>query len=262
MNTILQGVQDVEGVLAVLAIDGSGQIAAYQSNPVYDRNLLEQAARQVMTTVDSIHLLREDWESVTVNFREGRLLLRNLVGKDGPPKNGLAVLAVAADARLNLSFAGVALRVAASKLKNAPVSSGPVDSSSTVEAAAPFAIHAGAGLTGSNPRIVAAPAVSAVRKPEIATAGLSWSGVGGSSMAGSGVSVADAASAAFLDGCTTALAKSVGPLAKALVKEAVHKLWPDRPFSRELGPALAAELETHIDSTRAQSQFRTALRSL
>ena len=80
-------------------------------------------------------------------------------------------------------------------------------------------------------------------------------------MAASGVAVSDPASAAFLTTCTKALARSVGPMAKAFVKDAIRKLWPGRAFSLELGPTLVLELERHIEDATDRNSFRKAVAS-
>jgi hypothetical protein len=100
-------------------------------------------------------------------------------------------------------------------------------------------------------------------RPEVAGSGLSWSGLGGSTaMTASGVPVADVNSATYLTGCTKALARSVGPMAGTFVKEAIRRLWPTTPFSREMGHTLLRELERHIDDGAELKDFRTAVRSL
>jgi hypothetical protein len=75
-------------------------------------------------------------------------------------------------------------------------------------------------------------------------------------MGGSGVHVADAASSEFLTACTKALARCVGPMAKLYVKEGVQKICPNRPFSRDSGTELIAELVKHISNPNDAAQFR------
>src|ERR1019366_1905571 len=150
---------------------------------------------------------------------------------------------VVAYARLNVSFAGVAIRVAVGKLKTVL----------EAEAAAPL------GMAVRPP--IAAPAAAAPSGrgsiPDGVTNGLSWSEFGGSSgMSASGMNGVDAASSVVLAGCTKALARSVGPMAKRYVKEAVSMLWPDRPFSRDQLPVLVAELEKYLANPEDASQFR------
>jgi hypothetical protein len=107
-------------------------------------------------------------------------------------------------------------------------------------------------------------------RPELAKTGLSWSGVSGGSGVSSGsgigaisdVMVTDAASSAFLSGCTKALAASIGPMAKVFVKEAVRKVCGERPFSRADGPALLAHLSAAIDDSDDRAMFQRATRAL
>jgi hypothetical protein len=98
---------------------------------------------------------------------------------------------------------------------------------------------------------------------EVASSGLSWSGLGTSGMSASGVAVADAESAAALTHCTKALARSVGPIAKIFVKDAVRRISPDRPFSKDQTKRLLAELTQHIENANDAAQFqRTVLSAL
>src|SRR5215471_2343484 len=115
LERILQGLHDVEGVQATLIFDSQGTILAAQAHSVYDGELLQQVSRSIVSAIDSVALVQEDWELVTASFAEGKVLIRNvrLAGKHARTYT----LAVVADARLNPSFANVAIRVAASKLK-------------------------------------------------------------------------------------------------------------------------------------------------
>jgi predicted regulator of Ras-like GTPase activity (Roadblock/LC7/MglB family) len=113
MQTILQAILDVTGVGAALVFDGDGRLVCHSSHAVYDQTLCEQLSNFLLKVVDTVQLEQEDWESVSARYDNGRLLLRNL----GATGSGTHVLAVAADATLNHSFATVAIRVAANKLK-------------------------------------------------------------------------------------------------------------------------------------------------
>lgn len=249
MDTILQPLHDLDGVHATIVSDASGQILGFHAHAVYDRDLLQKVSRLFVNALDSVKLVQEDWEAINIQFAEGRLLLRNLAaGSRG--KEPVRTLCVIADARLNPSFATVAIRVAVNKLK-------------ALFEANPQAAMSGSGAAPrvvAQPTAVSTPALSAsgqARAPEVATSGLSWSGISnGSSASVSGVSVADSASSNVLTLCTHALAKSVGPMAKLLVKEAVQRLCVDRPFSKEQTPLLLSELEKSIDNPSAAARFR------
>ncbi|MGC4092720.1 MAG: hypothetical protein QM756_33535 [Polyangiaceae bacterium] len=261
MEAILQGIQGLEGVLGAAAIGPTGEVVAYKVSPVYDLGMLEQFSSAVATALDSLQLAQEDWDSVTANFADGKVLLRNLMVNGAPPPSGLRALAVLADARLNLSFAGVAIRVAVAKLKAASamdvaVSSGASSSGMLKASSSQMLISTPVSVSSIG------PSQSSASLSDLASTGLSWSGMSGSSsMAASGVSVTDPASAAFLTSCTKALARSVGPMAKAFVKDAIRKLWPGRAFSLDLAPALMVELERHIEDPADRSQFRKAVKT-
>ena len=265
MEAILQGIQSVDGVLGTVAIGAAGQVVAYRASPVYDAGMVEQLGAAVAIALDSLQLAQEDWDSVTANYADGRLLLRNLMINGAPSPSGLRALAVIADSRLNLSFAGVAIRVAVAKLKAASnLQAQPPSGSMQAALSASSATLAYSNSALNNSPVPAtngfALAQSSPSLPtSVASSGLSWSGVSGaSSMAASGVSVTDAASAAFLTTCTKALARSVGPMAKAFVKDAIRKLWPGRAFSLDLAPTLVLELERHIEDPVDRSKFRKA----
>jgi hypothetical protein len=226
---------------------------------------LQQASKCIANAVDSIKLLQEDWDAVTAQFAEGKLLIRNL-STGNKTKGRVAILAVIADSRLNVSFAGVAIRVAVSKLKSlledglpAPPAIGNLgETQGAGVGLAPAQMHAPVTAAQSSLSGGGASGVGAggSGRLDVAASGLSWSGLSGSSStSGSGVAVLDAAASAFLTTCTKALAKSVGPMAKLFVKEAVRKVSPDRPFSRENAKELLAELSKHIKSPSEVAQF-------
>jgi hypothetical protein len=233
-----------------MVVDHTAAVIAHRAHAIYDLTVLQQVARSVVNSVDSVQLIQDDWDMLTAHFGEGKLLLRSLRTTAAAPRARRYVLAVIADATLNVAFLGVALRVAAAKLvaeleaapAGIPVGTGPISLAS--------------GSTGRIPAIDAA-------KPELAKTGLTWSGVSsGSGVGSSDVGVADAESSTFLSACTKALAASVGPMAKVFVKEAVRKVCGERPFSRADGTALLAHLTTTIDDTDDRAMFQRATRAL
>ena len=252
MDKIFQSLHDLEGVNGTLITDASGSVLAFNAHSMYDAAVLQQVSRAVANALDSVKLVQEEWEAVTAQFTEGRLLLRNL-GVRGKPQLTLCVIA---DARLNPSFASVAVRVAVGKLKALLESNGYSFSGLSASARGS---SAGARSSAQMP-----VAQSSALPAEVASSGLSWSGLGNaSSMSASGVAVADAESAAALTQCTKALAKSVGPIAKIFVKDAVRRVFPDRPFSKDQTKRLLAELAKHIDNPNDAAQFqRTVLSEL
>jgi hypothetical protein len=71
----------------------------------------------------------------------------------------------------------------------------------------------------------------------------------------------DPRAAAFLASCASALAASVGPMAKVFVKEAVRGLCGPAPFGREHVLPLIAQLERHIEDPDERAQFRNVMAS-
>ncbi|HET7504607.1 MAG TPA: hypothetical protein VFK02_26475 [Kofleriaceae bacterium] len=259
LEPILQSLRDVDGVQGAMIVDQAAAVIAYRAHAVYDLPVLQQVARSVLNSADSVQLIQDDWDVLTAHFGEGKLLLRNLRTSGNKPRRYL--LTVIADQTLNVAFLGVALRVAAAKLI-AVLEAGP----EPAPASAPSLVSPSNGSHGGNGRTPAAS--EAVRPPELAKTGLSWSGVshgstvGSSTVSSSDVSIADAASSTYLTACTRALAANIGPLAKLLVKEAVRKVCGDRPFSRVDGPAVLAQIAASIDNSDDRATFQRATRAL
>jgi hypothetical protein len=253
MEAILQTLCDLEGVNGAVVADDRGQIIACRSHAVYDATILYEMSRAIATAVDSIKLLHEHWESVAAHFVEGTLLIRSIPAASRG-KAPQCTLSVIADSRLNHSFAGVAVRVAVSKLKTLLETGAPAPM-----LAAPAAIGrpSSAGLAAALP-VATGGTQARASIPDVTNGGLSWSGFGASAVSGSGIAAVDGASAAVLQSCTKALARSVGPIAKRYVKEVVNRLWPERPFSKEQAPLLVAELEAYLIDPAHVAEFRRA----
>jgi hypothetical protein len=247
MDPILQAILDLAGVSATLVFDGAGQLVAHRGQAVYDRPLCEQVGATLAKAIDAVQLQQSDWEWITALFADGKVLLRNLgAGRDGRTH----VLAVVGDARLNPSFATVAIRVAATKLKKALDGGAPPGpgGSSVADAGTPA------------PQPVAAPAPPASEsKPVLANSGLSWSKI--SSVGLSRVAVADPAAGAFLTRCARELARHVGPISKVYVEEAVGRVSPDAPFSLALAAQLVEDLGAQIEDPGDRAQFRKMFES-
>jgi predicted regulator of Ras-like GTPase activity (Roadblock/LC7/MglB family) len=250
LESILQGLREVEGVQGAMVVDPGAAVVAHRAHGIYDLAVLQQVARSVVNSIDSVQLIQDDWDMLTAHFGDGKLLLRSLRTGGGKPQR--YILAVIADATLNTAFLGVALRVAASKLlvelesgsnaSGSQVTPGPVVSSSYVSGRIPVVEQS---------------------RPEVARSGISWSGVSsGSGVGGSDIAVADSASSTYLSACTKALAASVGPMAKVFVKEAVRRVCGERPFSRADGPVLVAQLAAAIDDSDDRASFQRATRAL
>jgi hypothetical protein len=150
---------------------------------------------------------------------------------------------VVADGTLNASFATVAVRVAAGKLKKALAGGGAAASSSS--------------LLGTPPPQASSTHPPSDSRPVLASSGLSWSSV--SSVGVSRVSVADPAAGAFLSSCAKELARHVGPIAKVYVEEAVRRVTPEAPFALALAARLLEDLSGQIEDPADRAQFLAAL---
>jgi hypothetical protein len=240
MEPILQSILELPGVSATIVFDGSGHLVAHRGGAIYDRGLCEQVSGWLVKAIDAVQLQQGDWDSMTAQFSDGKLLLRNLgQGPDGRSH----VLGVVADAALNPSFATVAIRVAAAKLKKALEIPGSAASSSVSHA--PTA-------SASSPSVPASDS-----RPVLANSGLSWSKI--SSVGLSRVAVADPASGSFLARAAKELAAFVGPIAKVYVEEGVRRVSPERPFALALAGALVDDLAGQIEDPEERAKFRKAL---
>jgi hypothetical protein len=98
-----------------VVLDADGKVVAWRGRAAYDRSACEHVGGEVTKAIESIQLQQEDWETISAQFAAGRILLRRVA----PPGGVRHVLALVADSTLNASFATVALRVAASKVRAA-----------------------------------------------------------------------------------------------------------------------------------------------
>ncbi len=243
MEAILQSLVDLAGVSATIVFNGSGQVLAHLGRSVYDRGLCEPVSGWLVKAIDAVELQQGDWDSMTAQFSDGKLLLRRIgQGPDGRSQ----VLGVVADAALNPSFATVAIRVAVAKLKKA-LDGGGAASSSTLSHGHPAAASpaASSSVAGSDSR------------PVLANSGLSWSKI--SSVGLSRIAVADPASASFLVRCAKELARCVGPISKVYVEESVRRVSPENPFALALAGALVDDLAGQIEDPEERASFRRAL---
>lgn len=266
LEDILSPLHEVPGVQATMVVDSGGTILAHRAHAVYDLALLTQVGRNIVNATDSMQVVHEDWESITASFSEGKVLIRNLRPALRPER--AVMLAVIADAQLNRSFVGVAIRVAAGKLKAELEAGGAtVAAHGSGPTPVPVAVgpHAASqsrapARAATSPSAVAPPVAAPPPRAELAQSGLSWSvSVAGSSA--SGVAVQDSAASAYLQVCTKALSQSVGPMAKVFVKEAVRRVCHDRAFSRDDGARLVLELSRHIDDTDDLLTFQQRMQS-
>ncbi len=259
METILQGVLDLSGVSAALVLDGAGELLAHRAHAVYDRELCRGVGRTLAKAVDSVALHQEDWETVVAQFADGKVFLRSLTVAGAPRA---WVLAVVCDATLNTSFLTIAIRVAANKLRKVLEGGGPARPAPAP--AAPPAVHAVPSLTPAPappPPSTSAPAFPPSDEPaaSLAHSGLSWSK--SSSVGLSSVTVADAASGAFLTKCVKELARYVGPISKIYVQESVRRVSPGAPFSIALMAPLVEDLAANVEESADRAMFRQAVAS-
>ena len=237
MEAVLQSILDVPGVGAVMVLDAAGHVAGHRGRAVYDRALCEQVGGLVIKAVDAIQLQQEDWDSMTATFGDGKLILRRLAGEEGVNH----ILAIVADATLNISFATVSIREAANKLRAA------------LRNGATEAIPVTLTPLPDDP----SPPSPADSKVALSNSGLSWSRP--SSLGLSRIATADPASAAFLSRSAKELARQLGPMAKVYVEEAVRRVSPDTPFALSAAAKLIDDLAGSIEDPEDREAFRKAV---
>lgn len=243
MDAILQSLTELGGVTAALVFDSTGQLLGHRGHAVYDQPLCAQVSAALAKALDAVQLQQEDWETVTAQYADGKIVLRRVVAAQQT-----SVLAVVADPSLNASFATVALRVAAGKLKRL-LEGGPGSSSAIGPSAS--------SVSGSRPGPAQSQSSPADSRPNLANSGLSWSKI--SSVGLSRVAVADPASGAYLARCAKELAQYVGPIAKVYVEEGVRRVAPDAPFSTAQARALVDDLAAQIEDPDDRARFLRAL---
>jgi hypothetical protein len=234
---------------AALVVDNAaGRLVCHRGHASYDRAVCDRLGSALGKAVDIIQLQQEDWESVSARYGEGKVLLLHNLGAAG---GGTHVLAVVADAPVNLSFATVAIRVAANKLKRA-LGGG---AAAFVQADTPPLAASSSSLAASSP-----PASSRLEDSSPALAGSSsLSGPQTSGVLLSRIAVADPASATFLSRSARELARHLGPKAEVCVEEAVRRVSPDTPFSLTRGAKLLDDLAGQIEDNGDRMRFRRAL---
>lgn len=109
MDSVLSALHEVPGVTATMVFDGSGRLESHKGHAMYDRALCEHVCGVLVKAIDAVQLEQEEWDAITAQFADGKILLHNL--------GSAHVLAVVTDAALSPTFSTVAMRVAVSKLK-------------------------------------------------------------------------------------------------------------------------------------------------
>jgi hypothetical protein len=100
-----------------------------------------------------------------------------------------------------------------------------------------------------------------VHQSEMASS-LSWSGGGTNRSSGIGVAVRDEEALRLLTTLTKSLAPFVGPMAKVFVKDAVRRVCPDVPFSRERVGEVLQVLQAQIEDPSDCHEFMSSIRSV
>jgi hypothetical protein len=262
VEPILQGIAATAGVTVVFVFDSDGRVAGFKGQPLYDEALLTEVARGLLKAAESLELQNPEWDGATVQFADGRLLLRNLGAQGG--RNHY--LAVAGDAQVALPLFNVGLRVAVQKLKKALDGTGAATSALTASGSAARDTAPARSKPSLAPAVTASaqwrePAKSpaSVSGPASASSSLTWSKASGASSSSLGVEVVDAAALSFLTRCSKELARDVGPVANLAVKEAVRRLCGAEPFGLQLARKLVEALGSTIEDEDDRARFRRAM---
>lgn len=232
MKDVLEMFDKIPHVRGSFVFDAERRLLCGNGGPLYPDEVLGQAARHIAEAMDFFMQTQAQdatpgWENVVVSFSEGVLLLKSLAKG--------AVLAVCAQEQVNHQMLRIGANVAAQRLK---IPSGPPPAATPPPAAPPppAPVVAAPPPPAPAPPPVAPPLAN--RTPARAAAPM------------------DTATQEIADKLTRALAFSLGPVAKVLVKRAVQGLAPDGRLRAEQWDELLRQLEREIDSPSGLAEFR------
>ncbi len=231
MKDVLEMFDKIPHVRGSFVFDAERRLLCGNGGPLYPDEVLGQAARHIAEAMDFFMQTQAQdatpgWENVVVSFSEGVLLLKSLAKG--------AVLAVCAQEQVNHQMLRIGANVAAQRLK---IPSGPPPAATPPPAAPPppAPVVAAPPPPAPAPPPVAPPLAN--RTPARAAAPM------------------DTATQEIADKLTRALAFSLGPVAKVLVKRAVQGLAPDGRLRAEQWDELLRQLEREIDSPSGLAEF-------
>lgn len=232
MKDVLEMFDKIPHVRGSFVFDAERRLLCGNGGPLYPNDVLEQAARHIAEAMDFFMQTQAQdaapgWENVVVSFSEGVLLLKSLAKG--------AVLAVCAQEQVNHQMLRIGANVAAQRLK---IPSGPPPAAAPPPPAPPPPAPVMAPPPPPPPAPPPAAPQLAPRTPARAAAPM------------------DAATQEIADKLTRALAFSLGPVAKVLVKRAVQGLAPDGRLRAEQWDELLRQLEREIDSPSGLAEFR------
>ena len=237
MKDVLEMFDKIPHVRGSFVFDSERRLLCGNGGPLYPNDVLERAARHITEAMDFfLQTQAQDqsagWENVVVSFSEGVLLLKSLAKG--------AVLAVCAEQQVNHQMLRIGANVAAQRLKIPATPPAPAPAPAPVPVAPPPAPPAPVYVPPPAPPPPApAPPPIATRAPVRAAP-----------------APMDAATQEIADKLTRALAFSLGPVAKILVKRAVQGLAPDGRLRAEQWDELLRQLEKEIDSPSGLAEFR------
>ena len=232
MKDVLEMFDKIPHVRGSFVFDAERRLLCGNGGPLYPDEVLGQAARHIAEAMDFFMQTQAQdatpgWENVVVSFSEGVLLLKSLAKG--------AVLAVCAQEQVNHQMLRIGANVAAQRLK---IPSGPPPAATPPPAAPPPPAP-----------VVAAPPPPAPAPPPVAPQ------LANRTPARAAAPM-DTATQEIADKLTRALAFSLGPVAKVLVKRAVQGLAPDGRLRAEQWDELLRQLEREIDSPSGLAEFR------
>jgi predicted regulator of Ras-like GTPase activity (Roadblock/LC7/MglB family) len=272
MKKTLDELCAMQGVNGAFILSEEGALLEFSAPPIYDRETLSQAAALLARATESMSVQHSDWDTLVAHYEDSKLFV--IKAEDFS-------LCVIADEMLNLPFLNVAVKVAKKKIAKKMG-----EAAQPMSTAASFSGYTSSQLTdGYNAQAplpsIPAPRATSVPTPQAAyasggqfapehqsgmssssgeTSGMFWSGMGGSGMQSTAVSVADEASSEMLTRVSDALAGVVGPMAKVFVKEVVRKICPSEPFNMTSVRQLISELEQrHISDKDDLREFRDGI---
>ncbi|MBN2525499.1 MAG: roadblock/LC7 domain-containing protein [Deltaproteobacteria bacterium] len=272
MKRILDELCEMEGINGVFICNDDGDLIEFSSPRDFDAITLSQTATVAARAAETISVQHHTWDCLVAHFAEGKLIFS---------KFSQCLLCAIAEPSSNVAFLNVAIKVARNKIQRKLESSniaaatmrpnsefglggqiyadGAIGTAGSMAAGQAVAAHGmySTGLienwTGSDHRMENFDLSDA-------GSGVMGYGPGEASVSSTSVRVADNATSNTLNRVAEALAELVGPKAHALVLEAMQKVCPSQPFSKNhLKPLQKTIEKEYIAGWKDLRQFRKSL---
>lgn len=254
MNKVLKTLYNVDGVRSATLLNSSGEVISHQSHSIYDTEVLNSASRFLIQALESFELQNEEWEEFNAEFEDGWVIVRRFKK---------AFLLIVTEDNIKLNFVSVAIRIAAKKINKILDDGLDLSAGSGLDSSDNNSVEISHSTLSQAQKVIPShknvPPQSGMSASALSSSGLNWSGLGTSQIGQSMISVSNQDSSTFLTKCTDQLKKSMGPIARVIVKKAVRRISRGEPFSQKHFSLLLEELIQEIPKKSAQDEFRKVM---